>query len=600
VTTPDPDPDPDASVPASGLSDTEAKLVEAAAAGKFLTLRAGGIDLNNELHDPAAAPFWSDDHTIRAEVLAALLTGELRPSTRPPRYVMLRGAHITGSLNLMGATLACPVWLWDCDIDQPVNLNEATVPSIRMPGCRVPVLAADGLRTTGDLLLDDGFTASDEILLRGARIGGSLVLAGARITTLTADRISVDQIMSIQEASVHGQVSLTGARIGGQLNLKGARLVNPGGMTLMAERLSVGGNVFCADGFTAQGEVSLAGARIDGNLELSGAQLSNPGGIALLADSLTVTQCVFFENGFRAEGEVRMLSAKVGEAFSLQGATLTNPDGDALYAVRLTVEGDLYCRREFAAQGTVQLSGARISGVIDLNGAVLSHPGHRALDLYAASTAELDLLPRKPPDGVVDLSNAKVGVYQDDPSTWPATVLLAGFTYDSLHNDKADARDRLCWLARDPGGYLPQLYNQLESAYRRAGREDAARQVAIAKQKRRRQVFNPAGRLLNWVLYLTVGYGYRTWRAGAWLAVLTLLSTIAFAHIRMTPTAAIKTGFNPLGYSLDLLIPVADLGQKNEWRPDGGYQYLAWLLQALGWILTTAVVAAVTGVLRRD
>ncbi|MGH8932336.1 MAG: hypothetical protein ACRDZO_17375 [Egibacteraceae bacterium] len=45
---------------------------------------------------------------------------------------------------------------------------------------------------------------------------------------------------------------------------------------------------------------------------------------------------------------------------------------------------------------------------------------------------------------------------------------------------------RLDWLARDPDGYSPQKYEQLASAYRRAGNEQEAQVVAIAKQRARR------------------------------------------------------------------------------------------------------------------
>jgi hypothetical protein len=41
----------------------------------------------------------------------------------------------------------------------------------------------------------------------------------------------------------------------------------------------------------------------------------------------------------------------------------------------------------------------------------------------------------------------------------------------------------------------------------RAGHEEAARRVAIAKQRHRRQVLNPASKMWNWLLYLTIGYG---------------------------------------------------------------------------------------------
>ncbi|MEU4086246.1 hypothetical protein [Streptomyces aureus] len=82
-------------------------------------------------------------------------------------------------------------------------------------------------------------------------------------------------------------------------------------------------------------------------------------------------------------------------------------------------------------------------------------------------------------------------------------------------NDDILARARLNWLERQQHGYAPRPFEQLAAAYRQAGHEDAARLVAIHKQRRRRRTLNPAGRLIDWLLYLTVGYGYgyRTWLA---------------------------------------------------------------------------------------
>lgn len=51
---------------------------------------------------------------------------------------------------------------------------------------------------------------------------------------------------------------------------------------------------------------------------------------------------------------------------------------------------------------------------------------------------------------------------------------------------------------------------------------------------------------------------------------------------------------------LDVLLPIVDLGQEKAWRPLGAAQYRAWALTGLGWVLTTAVVAGLTRVLRRD
>lgn len=533
-----------------GLSSAERKLLAAAAAGKFLILRPGDIELNNELHDAAAGPLWTDDQTIRAEVLVEILTGIRQPGARRIRYVMLRGARITGSLHLLGATLVCPLWLQDCYIEQPVNLNEATALVIRMPGCHVPFLAADELRTSGDLVLSDKFTATGEILLRGARIGGHLNLSGAKITSLSGERLIVGQGMYCRdEFRASDEVRLLGAHISGQLDLRGAELATPGGRALVADRLTVDGDLICAQGFKAHGQVRLIDAEVKGNLDMTDANLVNPGRLALLADGLTVT-------------------------------------------------GTMFC--QVSARGEIHLPHARIGRQLDFNGASLTSPGGIALNLEGASIAgTLFLLPETQPDGAVILGNAHIGAVLDDPATWPVTLDLRGLVYDRIESRNANLAARLGWLTRQAGGYNPQIYDQLAAAYRRAGSEEAARKVAIAKQWRRRRIFNP----LNWLWYATVGYGYRPWLSGIWLALLIALGTWIFGSAYPAHMIAIRVHpptFNPLAYTLDVLLPIVDLGQKSAWQPQGPTLYWSWALTLAGWVLTTAVVAGLAGVLKRD
>lgn len=55
-----------------------------------------------------------------------------------------------------------------------------------------------------------------------------------------------------------------------------------------------------------------------------------------------------------------------------------------------------------------------------------------------------------------------------------------------------------------------------------------------------------------------------------------------------------------MAYTLDLLIPIGGLGQRNSWYWESTpAQWLAYALIAAGWLLTTAVVAGVTRQLNR-
>jgi hypothetical protein len=209
-------------------------------------------------------------------------------------------------------------------------------------------------------------------------------------------------------------------------------------------------------------------------------------------------------------------------------------------------------------------------------------------------------MPEKPPDGRIDLTNAKVGVFDDHQEGWPSTLWLRGFVYDTFKNEDISTRARLQWLKRNPGRFSPQLYDQLAATYSRAGDDTAARKVAIAKQWHRRPALSP----LNWLWYATVGYGYRTWLAAIWLAGLIGLGTCIFSSAYPAHMIALSThppAFHAAAYTLDLLLPVVGLGQKSAWQPLGSsYLYWSWAMTGAGWVLTTALIAGLTGILNRS
>jgi hypothetical protein len=57
--------------------------------------------------------------------------------------------------------------------------------------------------------------------------------------------------------------------------------------------------------------------------------------------------------------------------------------------------------------------------------------------------------------------------------------------------------------------------------------------------------------------------------------------------------------WNAALFSLDLLLPVVDLGQAGQWQLSGAWQWLAAALVVLGWTLATTVAAGATRLLRR-
>jgi hypothetical protein len=451
------------------------------------------------------------------------------------------------------------------------------------------------------MLCGGGFTATGEVRLVGAKIGGGLALLGATLTNpnpggiaMSANGLTVGQNMSCDGLTAEGEILLFGATIGGDLNLRCAKLANPGRTALTADRVTVGQGMHM-DRLSSVGQVRLPGAHISGQLTLTGAKLDNPGQAALYAAQLTVDSDMSCRN-LTAAGAISLDSAHIGQQLYFTGATLT--DG-VLTAVDLTVVRNFFANIGFTATGEVSLHGASIGGELNFNGACLANESGLALDIGAASIQTLRM-PQERPVGAVDFTNAKVGVLVDDQDSWPTVLGLRGFAYDVLQNghqnSRVDVQQRLKWLNRHVDGYVPEIYDQLSNTYRRAGQPDKARKVAIASQWRRRSPLNP----FNWLLRWSVGYGYRNWLAAIWLAVILVAGTAAFSHIRMTVTTSHPPKFNAFGYTVDTTLPIVSLGQKSAWQPQGSGVYLSYTLTGLGWILTTAAVAGLTGVLKRD
>lgn len=280
-----------------------------------------------------------------------------------------------------------------------------------------------------------------------------------------------------------------------------------------------------------------------------------------------------------------------------------------LSARRLVVDGDLLLRRTEVA-GEVRLPGAHIGGQLDCERAKLTNPNGTALDLAYASVAEAVLMRPSSLERTVDLTAARVGNWYDDKPTWPAALRLEGLVYDAIAAPNVTPRQRLGWLRCHQGGYVPQPYEQLAAAYRRAGNHEGARTVAIAKQQARRAQARRwwvrwPSRLWSGFLRWTIGYGYRPALVLPWLAGLFVVGWLVFDHAYQTHLRPAKSGveqpeFNAARYTLDLLLPVANLGQRDGFVAHGYAAWWAFGLSLAGSLLAAVVVAGLTGVFKRD
>jgi hypothetical protein len=250
------------------LTGVEKALQVAFPRGAWLDLRAGVADLD----DTAGGQSWAPRRTARAEVITGLLLGAFEAAPGYFPGVRIRGAKITGRLDLMGATTGYALVCEGCWFEQPPRFVEATTKTVRivtshMPGMNCARMRADGL-----------------VNLYGSVIKG---------------------LLRLDQAHVTGEIFLMGTHVG-----------DGTGEAIAAKGFTVEGDMQCTDGFTTHGPINLRAARITGRLSFRGAVLNAPESDREDRSGLHLSLLQAAELDLRAAqpiiGGIRLSNARVG------------------------------------------------------------------------------------------------------------------------------------------------------------------------------------------------------------------------------------------------------------------------------------------------
>ena len=505
--------------------------------------------------------------------------GESGAPFRTTGWVSLPSAHIESDLSLRGAVL------------RPGKPGSPThAPDDSYYGART-TLIADRIRVDGNADLDHGFTSTGTVRMVNGHIGGSLRMSFAEIDVsgthtgpfpdyaVFLDGTEIAGDLEARRVRITGQTRLLDVRVRGSVRMDDAVLANPGEDVWAARRFTVGSTFECR-GTDIQGTMIMQGASIGANLDLRASRFTEPG------------------------------------RYTRDRSTKPCLDIRATVIAR-----DLVCangRRSFQADGEIRMTRAEVGREINFAGAELGRePVSVALNAFGTQTQELVLTLGREPAGRVVLGQARCASLADNATFWHAAggVELDGFSYDALAvpidlKDDAAVRTRLRWLRtalRDD--YRPGPYDQLAAMLRAAGNDEHSDTVLIEKQRRRHialargfRVLGPLFLLWSWLQRSMVGYGYRSVRALGWLAMLLVAGTVWFAlhHAPIPIDNNDSLEWNPFLFTLDLLVPIIDFGNKTRWELTGASQWVAAGLIASGWLLATTVAAGATRILRRD
>ena len=124
---------------------------------------------------------------IRADIVRALLLDE--NSSIHSKGLRLRGAHISGLLDLQGCSTDRDISLSHCVVAGPINLVNARLRGLHISGSRIRAIAADNAVFSGSFYLRAETVVTGEISLAGARIGGDLQMCEVTINSDKQDAV---------------------------------------------------------------------------------------------------------------------------------------------------------------------------------------------------------------------------------------------------------------------------------------------------------------------------------------------------------------------------------------------------------------------------
>jgi hypothetical protein len=539
------------------------QLQKATLDGTPLDLRSG--DASEDY--PIGGPQWGHERVLLADTIVRIIRAA-EPHPGRIRGLHVCGARIVGDLALDYVCPGCAIVFEECYFECPVSMRESRIAALRLSGC----------------VLKEGFDG------RGMTVDGSLTLN--RGSYFLAD------------------VRLDAAHVKTWVDFIGGHFWQPDGVALSANGLQVGDDMLCGDSKLARSDPRVAvpegGERRDGER-------------------------------FVALGQVRLARAHIAGQLYCTGGIFRKGGDIALFADSLTVDGRVACGRGFIAAGQVNLRRATIAGQLRFEGVSSAPP--KKLPAGSEKQAEeiiwhleaarvgraLVFKPARALDGVVNLINAQTAYLRDNEHSWtPKRYALYNLNFGQIAGPKEQRDDgswlpqgkdrdwrrrdkavtaRLDWLKHDRDGFHGHLHDQLARHYRQIGHDTSERRVLINKQWRRFGVLGWRGRAWNLVSWLLWGYGYRVWQVIIWFAALFAFGAHYFDtphHSRVMEHLPKAPEFSSEIYSLDLLLPVINLSQRESWVARGADpKIVATGMIIAGWILATTFVAGLTGIVKR-
>lgn len=600
------------------LNKSEQKLLQAVEKGEDCIFREHE-GLSRELREEYFGK--QDLPSIDAALLYWLLSNAKARRFITHKGINLSGARIRGKLDISCVDFPYNLGLFFCHLPQGLVARDARLGSLRLRASRTGPIAADRVHVAGNVFLDEGFQAVGEVRFLDATIKGQLICGNGSFANkngyaITADGMQVGGAVFLHRGfKAVGGVRLLGATIKGQLICTNGSFSNEKRDALNPQDITVMDSVEKRNALNAQG--------------------------------ITVMDSIVLDQEFQAEGIIDLSRATINGALIMR-----KWKRDALPEISLDLRGAKAgilkdAKSAWPHKGNLFLDGFSYDSI------------HEESPISAED--RLDWLDRQddnrfrsqPYEQLAKVlrlygqeQDAREVLYQKN------NKLLWFLTHGSLARRRKWYRKQLkSKTLEEP---LASYYQKMPGPKNK----DLVHDYTPRSRGWWRGAWWWSGYLRigwMWLLRLSVGFGYKSWIPvfrflylfviGCmffWCADLHGLMTPAqqYVHLADVPehlprsqewlrlhqhdaslaslTANDYPDFSPVIHAMDTFIPLVNLGQETYWIPNVhasslvrfcGYELFTatgrmvrWFLVGyilMGWLLTTLIVASLTGLLKK-
>jgi hypothetical protein len=229
------------------LSAAELRMLEFAP-HRDLAWIGPGKGGNDPTNDPAMATRWGAERSIRAPLLAWLLTNPEALRHAHPSGIGLGGARIIGPLDLSFMHVGAPLTLVNCSVADGINLSYADTCGLDFRRDAIGQVEAARATVHGDFVLGQGRYATLDLFR--SKVDGDLNLSAGHFRGDGQPTVSVVAATVSGDALLHdgfesdGMVDFRLTTVGGSLSFNAVRFIGGGATGLNAERAKVGGTLY--------------------------------------------------------------------------------------------------------------------------------------------------------------------------------------------------------------------------------------------------------------------------------------------------------------------------------------------------------------------